>query len=248
MTSTLRASCFASFVAGISVTGFPAVRAAGQVQVSPNLAAFPVEPVLREVGEAGSVADFAHGLAAARIPAGVIMRKTDGQRTASAAIVARKGGRPGRLGDALTAFTSRHAGYSAWDDQGVLVVAPPSSPCVKAVSRRLSSLTLRGPVLTVAFTLFQQVNPSLKNLPPPGLVNAGGTPASPSLLTQTVSLYQTEISLGGALRELVRQVPGLVWGVVEDAPPGTKGVACIVNWFQADRAASTSYNILPGGG
>jgi hypothetical protein len=101
---------------------------------------------------------------------------------------------------------------------------------------------LVAPVYAIGFYLLRAGNPKLPDVPP-GIVSGGGDEV-PSALMAQVSLYYQRLTLHEALDEIVRQVPGLVWGLVEDADRTDGQPTCRLTWFTAGGTSFGSYDFL----
>lgn len=234
------ASLFLVLVCGL------AVRPAATQRIKTDAAVLQrsVPSEMSDVARVGTVGDFARALARGKVPAGVVVSRQDRKPTSTAG--QRREGQAGALttlGGVVPVFRAQHPAYDVEEGPGRgLFVALSNTPCRAALKRPLLDLKLTGPVYRVGFDLLRIGNPSVPNISP-GIVS-GGPAEIPSVLTEQVSLFYQRLTLHEALDEIVRQVPGLVWMLVDDIDRRDSLPACILNWVAGTGSSITTYDFL----
>jgi hypothetical protein len=145
-----------------------------------------------------------------------------------------------RLGDALDDFARRQPRFSVTGLGSGVFVALKKSPCLAPLSRTVAPISLTGTVPDVTYRLLRLLDPGFPAIPA-GIAGGGGTE---NLLSRTVRVLSPAISLQAAFQEVVTQVPGVTWVVVDDINPRTSLRECLIEWVQDGSAAVTSYDLL----
>jgi len=194
---------------------------------------------------AGTVSDFVRALARAEVAAGFVTSRAD--MRAVSEVARRKLTSPAlsaTVGEVVSAFRSRYPGYEVDPvPGGSLFFAPRATPCRAALRQPLEDLKLTGPVYAVGFHLLRSANPAIPNIPP-GVVGSGPSLGEPSLILRQVSLFYQRLTLHEALDEIVRQVPGLVWLLVQDVDRRDARPSCLLHWMTGQETAATTYDFL----
>lgn len=233
--STLPGRLFA--FAAIGLTGL-----LGASPLSNQLRSLPVQE--REDGATQSLPGFARQLAAARIPAGFVVRRSEifatGRRTPR---TAQGQTRSRTLGEVMTAFEERHPDYRGVEAHGGLLVGPrTNSPCMVALEQPVFGIRFKGPAYAAFFELARRIRTDLPDVPP-GLVSGGGSGRGHEILKANIVLDISRASVGEVLFEIVRQAPGLVWAAVEESDKNRTGTRCMMLWYFDGGTAFTSYDI-----
>jgi len=129
---------------------------------------------------------------------------------------------------------------------GVAVVSPRSVRCKEALSRPLRENVFRGSPIEVLFGIAATFDPSLRTLPPPGLVSGGGDgggAAAVEALTQTIEvLTKNGEALLEALASLTSSAPKVGW-MAKDRCGGTGGPChCDLGLITPTSIAETGYD------
>jgi hypothetical protein len=199
---------------------------------------------LAEVEKSFTVSEVARAFARGRSAAGFVVSRRDLQASGPARRTSSTAISPTPLPDVVRAFRSRYPGIKVEDrPNGTLFFTLPDTRCVAALNRPLSNVKLSGTVYGVGFDLLRSANPAIENVPP-AILGSGLQPNGSFLTVREVSVVSPRLTLHEALDEIIRQVPGLVWLMLEDVDRRDALPGCYLTWMSALETVDSPYDFL----
>jgi hypothetical protein len=148
------------------------------------------------------------------------------------------------------AFTQRWGRLFQMSTSGAILKATSvrSRVCGTAIARNVLHHAFQDAPFTILFNLASDIDPTLRELPPPGLVGGGGPKASPGYidpLTQPVSIVTGGDTLEASLNGLVAAAPTLGWYASEQCDQ-TGRCGCYVGLITPTAVLQPGYDANAG--
>ncbi len=209
----------------------------------------PVVPeYVLDVAQHGSVHQFGEALAVAEVPAGVVIARADWTFDSTRAFGFDRL-MPSPRSTVLTEFQRRHPSYRVRErrDGGSFVIEPLRHRCTQPLSTRLNSFEASGSVLEVFDLIRKALDPAAPQ-PAPGLVGGGPLPPPGSGANLEAHRTMVAINLGATsledvFFEVVRQAPGVVWGIHEEINRRDGRADCRFHFYSGRSFITTSWTL-----
>jgi hypothetical protein len=202
------------------------------------------------VAEHGTVKQFAATLARTKAPVGLVVLERD-LSVRPTALVSQDAGTETDFETGVRAFEARHAEYEVESTPagGVLIRPRAGGWCSELVRSRPRDVAVAGEAHEVLYQVYRVWRDDRSSHVPSGLVGSGTLDVSTYRTFVTVNM--SHASLEATLNDVVRQVPGVGWGVQEVevgvvTPSGARHVrrGCNLALFSGDSWLSTGHTLM----
>lgn len=201
-----------------------------------------------DVARQGSLRQLGEALAAATIPAGVVVGRDEWNASPPMGFdFARQAPLP--LSVVLAEIQHRHVGYRARVRAGGEFIIEPrrDSACARSLRHAMPSFEASGTVVEILDRLRKRLDPRAPEGPPGVVWGGAGSEAAELAGTdayrRTVSLALMGPTLEDIFFEVVRQAPGIVWGVHEVPESPTGVVKCEFHYYSGRSTVFTGWTL-----